>query len=949
MIAPDREEIRLLGRMLGDVIRETEGKKTFEAIETLRRVAVRLRREGRDEDGRMLGQQIKKLKGEQINLVARAFSYFLHLANIAEDFRQKQAQRTAALRDEIPAVGTLARSIEVLRKKGVSRNRIQNLLDQACIVPVLTAHPTEVQRKSTLDLHHKIAQALDQRDGRITDSEQEDIDLELIGLISTLWQTRMLRLTRLTVVDEIENALSYYRSTFLTAIPKLYSDLSRQLHAEITSAFSPAPQPLKPFLRMGSWIGGDRDGNPNVDAQTLEHALTRGANVIFEFYLNEVEALAAELSQSTLLTEVTPALLALAQSGPDRSSHREDEPYRRALIGIYARLAATAQARVDIDLARRGTAKLEPYKLPQNFFDDLQIVIDSLEKNLAAPVVRLRLQSLRQSILVFGFHLATLDLRQSSDVHERTLSELFRSAGTELEENAAEYSQLSEAAKVRLLRKELRQARPLASPWLQYSEETTRELGIMRATAKGRTHFGSAAIRQYIVSHTETLSDLLEALVLQKEAGLLGTAIVNPNESSTDNKVVTDDGLMIVPLFETIPDLENGARIMGEFLDLPEISERIHSMQGSVQEVMLGYSDSNKDGGYLTSNWSLYQAERALVDVFQSRGIRLRLFHGRGGSVGRGGGSTFDAILAQPPGTVAGQFRLTEQGEVIQSKYKDANVGRWHLENLVSACLQASLTQNESANTEDAYVARYGETMSFLSNTAQSTYRDLVYGTPDFAKYFFASTPIAEIAGLNIGSRPASRKGGQRIEDLRAIPWGFSWAQCRLMLPGWYGVGTALTKFVDEGCAQAPKSKKARVQLLQYMAQEWPFFRSLMSNMEMVLAKTDLKIAARYADLVPGKALRDKIFNRITQEHTLTISTLKMVNRRELLSDNPGLAMSLRERFAYVDPLNYLQIDLLKQHRTLLKREDSAGIEDRFVRAIYLTINGVAAGLRNSG
>ncbi len=954
IITTDREEIRLLGRMLGDVIRETEGKPTFDTIETLRRTAVRLRRQSRDQDGRILHERIKKLARDEANLVARAFSYFLHLSNIAEDFNQKERTRAMALRDNVSARGTLGHTVALLRNRGVTRARIQKLLDQACIMPVLTAHPTEVQRKSTLDLHHQISQALAVRYGRITEDEQRGTELELIGQITALWQTRMLRYTRLTVADEIENALSYYRSTFLKAIPKLYSDLSHHLHGEPRSAFQALPPPMKPFLRMGSWIGGDRDGNPNVDASTLNTALTRGASVAFEFYLTEVEALATELSLSTLLTSVTPDLQALAQASPDLSSHRNDEPYRRALIGMYARLAATARQHVGTDLARRGTADMTAYSDPAEFASDLDTLSASLEQHRAAPIARLRLQSLRQAVRVFGFHLASLDLRQSSDVHERTLTELFTIAGVQQNGKPVDYASLAEDAKVDLLRAELGQARPLTSPWLQYSEETQRELGIMHATARGRQHFGTSAVRQYIVSHTETLSDLLEALVLQKEAGL--TVVTKSPEHKRRNAsrptasiMARDDGLMVVPLFETIPDLENGPRIMSEFLDLPEVRARIIETQGGIQEVMLGYSDSNKDGGFLTSNWSLYQAERALVEVFRIRGIRLRLFHGRGGSVGRGGGSTFDAILAQANGSVGGQIRLTEQGEVIQSKYKDANVGRWHLENLVSATLEASLVDEHAARLEESNMTKYGEIMTFLSGIAQNTYRELVYHTPGFAQYFFSSTPISEIAGLNIGSRPAARKGGQRIEDLRAIPWGFSWAQCRLMLPGWYGVGTALLQYLDEGFQGTPTSRKARIQSLQDMAQDWPFFTTMLSNMEMVLAKTDLKIGARYAQLVPSRTLRDKVFDRITQEHIRTLATLKMVTRRELLSDNPVLSASLRERFAYIDPLNYLQIELLRRHRLESKRRTPAVHDDRVERAIHLTINGIAAGLRNSG
>ena len=460
--------------------------------------------------------------------------------------------------------------------------------------------------------------------------------------------------------------------------------------------------------------------------------------------------------------------------------------------------------------------------------------------------MRLRLAGLQQAVEVFGFHLATVDLRQSSDVHERALAELFTRAGTQYQGQPLDYLALDEDARVALLRAELAQARPLASPWIAYSEDTTRELAVLRAAAAGRARYGKQAVRQTIVSHTETLSDLLEVMVLQKEAGLIAPA---------GAPIQDDDGLMVVPLFETIPDLQRGAAIMAAWLDLPEIRERVKRAQHGAQEVMLGYSDSNKDGGFLTSNWSLYQAERALVDVFSARHVRLRLFHGRGGSVGRGGGSSFDAILAQPPGTVAGQLRLTEQGEVIQSKYKDAEIGRWHLELLVAATLESSLAPRaEAASAEDAHMARHGQAMSFMSETAQRTYRGLVYETPGFAEYFFASTPISEIAGLNIGSRPASRKKGQRIEDLRAIPWGFMGAMPadadRLVRHGLGHRGLSET-----GAPGAPPCA-ARLAQLREMAREWPAFRTLLSNMEMVLAKSDLAIAARYAQLVPAGAAR---------------------------------------------------------------------------------------------
>jgi len=939
---PLRHDIRLLGRLLGQVIQACEGERVFDTIETLRRTAVRFRREGNEADGKLLEQRVKRLRDSDPNSVARAFSYFLHLSNIAEDRDQNRAQRMRALADDTPARGSLREAFALLKEQGVGSARIRRMLAEARVVPVLTAHPTEVQRKSTLDVHREIAAVLLQREGPLTAEEIADLDLALLGRVATLWQTRMLRYTRLTVADEIENALSYYRSTFLNVIPRVYGELSRLLGRDPAKPFAAPPAPLEPFLRMGSWIGGDRDGNPNVDAGTLELALLRQATVLFEHYLQEVHALGAELSITTLLIDADPALQALAESGGDDSPHRRDEPYRRALVGIYARLAATAQQLTGRDLARRITHPAPAYGAPHELAQDLAVIAASLSAHHAAPIARLRLTGLQQAVEVFGFHLATVDLRQSSDVHERVLTELFKRAGAQHDGKPVDYARLDEDARVALLRAELALARPLVSPWLPYSEETTRELAVLRAAAAGRARYGKLAVQQTIVSHTETLSDLLEVLVLQKETGL----IVDPEPGAA---IASGDGLMVVPLFETIPDLQRGPDIMAAWLDLPEVRQRVKQAQDGTQEVMLGYSDSNKDGGFLTSNWSLYQAERALVDVFSARGVRLRLFHGRGGSVGRGGGSSFDAILAQPPGTVAGQLRLTEQGEVIQSKYKDAEVGRWHLELLVAATLESTLAPRAAATSaEDAHMAHYGPAMSFMSDTAQRSYRGLVYDTPGFAEYFFASTPVSEIAGLNIGSRPASRKQGQHIDDLRAIPWGFSWAQCRLMLTGWYGMGSAIEAYLESGAPGTPRSRRARLVQLREMAREWPAFRTLLSNMEMVLAKSDLAIAARYAQLVPNRALRNRIFGQISAEHARTVSMLRLLTQRELLADNPALLASLRERFAYIDPLNYLQIELIRRYRKA--QLDGRGEPDKRVRsAIHLTINGIAAGLRNSG
>ncbi len=923
-----RDDIRLLGRLLGEVIDAHEGRLVFDTVETIRRTAVQFRRDGQTADGETLEQLLKHLSQEKVNSVVRAFSYFLHLSNIAEDRDQQRQQRAHLLAGGKPQRGTLQDTLERLHARGHTPDAIRDFLATACLVPVLTAHPTEVQRKSTLDVHHEIARLLPRRDSALTPDENRELELTLLGRITILWQTRLLRDARLTVADEIENALSFYRSTFLTVIPDLYAHLGQLLAPPLPGPFAPPPPPLAPFLRMGSWIGGDRDGNPNVSAQTLEHAALHQAATIFGHYLDEVHALGAELSLNALLGQASPELLALADQSHDDSPHRHDEPYRRALIGIYGRLAATAHELTGLVLGRPKTSKQPSYDTPQAFAHDLQILADSLIAYGAAPVLRLRLAALQQAAAVFGFHLASVDLRQSSDVHERTLTELFARASV-----VPDYAALSETERVAVLRQELAHTRPLASPWLAYSEETTRELAIFQSAARLRARYGDDIVQQSIVSHTETLSDLLEVLVLQKETGLF---ILGPGPQATA-------GLAVVPLFETIADLENGPGIMAAWLDLPEIRALVRDGHAGIQEVMLGYSDSNKDGGILTSNWALYLCERALVDVFAERQVRLRLFHGRGGTVGRGGGSSFDAILSQPPGTVAGQIRLTEQGEVIQSKYKEARTGRWHMELLTSAMLEASLSEASTAD-EDEAMQSYGATMDELSASAFQSYRKLVYDTPGFADYFFATTPISEIAGLNIGSRPATRSGGARIEDLRAIPWGFSWGQCRLLLPGWYGVGTAIEQYLQAQPQQQPQ----RLAHLRAMARDWPFFRTLLSNLEMVLAKTDLAIASRYAQLMPERDLREHIFSAIREEWERTIAAVQQLSSQEqLLENDPTLARSIRDRTAYIDPLNHLQIELLRRHRAALHagREPDARVQN----GIHITINGVAAGLRNTG
>ncbi len=908
-----RDDVRLLGRLLGRVLRERSGEAGYALIESVRQTAVHFRRAEPGEADAVraeLAGMLDTLSRRESLDVVRAFSYFLHLLNIAEDRHQKRKRR-ARLREGLPPrEGSLARVLAQLEAAGVDTASLQTWIDGALVSPVLTAHPTEVKRKSTLDCEREIARLLERRDReQLLPLEQAELAQELYIGILTLWQTAMLRLTKLRVVDEIDNALSYYRDTFLEQVPRLYAEMERTLAAHTGTA-----RHLPVLLRMGSWIGGDRDGNPNVDADVLRTALERQARLAFAHYLGQVHLLGGELSLAGRLVSATPELIALADASGDDSPFRQDEPYRRALAGIYARLAASARALCSYAPPREPYAAREPYRSSVELRADLETIARSLANHGSAALAERRLLPLARAVEVFGFHLASLDLRQNSSVHEQVVAELLRLAGVH-----GDYAALAEAERVDLLTRELTGPRLLYSRHLQYSATATGELAILQAAAEIHARFGEAAIQNYIISNCASVSDLLEVGLLLKEVGLLAPG--KPARLA----------LNIVPLFETIADLGGCGDIMAAAFALDTYLLWVEA-RGRVQEIMLGYSDSNKDGGYLSANWALYQAEANLVRVFRERGIRLRLFHGRGGSVGRGGGPAYEAILAQPPGSVDGMLRVTEQGETIDSKYADAQLGRDNLETLVAATLEASLLH---VRGPDETRRRFEEIMNALSAAAYRAYRRLVYDTPGFVEYFRMTTPIAEIAQLNIGSRPSARKDAWRIEDLRAIPWVFSWAQCRLLLPGWYGFASAVGAWL----ADHPDG----MDTLRQMYQRWPFFHSVVSNMDMVLAKTDLSIAARYAELLEDAALREHVLGRIGSELNNSIRYLLQITEQPaLLADNPELAQSIRNRVPYLDPLNHLQIELLRRYR--------GGDTDPLTRrGIHLSINGLTAGLRNSG
>ena len=925
------EDIRLLGRILGDVIREQDGDQAYALIEQVRTLSVAFRRDADHDADHALKKLLSALSGDQTVSVIRAFTYFSHLANLAED-RHHIRRRAIHERAGDTHEGSIDVALSRLRRAGISHQTIADTLTTSYVSPVLTAHPTEVQRKSILDAERAIAQLLVARDAirmraqaapsrkdALTPREMAANDAQIRARILQLWQTRLLRFTKLTVADEVENALSYYDATFLREIPKLYANLEREL----------GDHQVHSFLRMGHWIGGDRDGNPNVSAQTLSYALQRQAEVALRHYLTEVHYLGGELSVSGMLVDCSPEMKTLAARSPDSNEHRQDEPYRLALTGMYARLAATLKDLTGGDAARHAVAPQNPYANAMEFHADLRTIEASLLMHHGQALAAQRLRPLMRAVDVFGFHLASVDLRQSSDKHEEVVAELMSVARF-----CGDYADCSEQHKRELLLHLLSDARPLRVRDHRYSPLAQSELAIFECVGSMLLRYGQPSIRHYIISHTESVSDLLEVLVLQKECGLLhGTLDAEARAA-----------LLVVPLFETIEDLRNAAPIMRDFYALPGIRALVQR-GGAEQEIMLGYSDSNKDGGIFTSNWELYLAEIALVDLFDeishtppgtpSSHIRLRMFHGRGGTVGRGGGPSYDAILAQPPGTVRGQIRLTEQGEVIGSKYANPEIGRRNLETLVAATLEATLLQTaKPASTVFLRAA------ASLSETSMAAYRDLVYHTPGFADYFFGATPLREIAELNIGSRPASRKPSQRIEDLRAIPWSFSWGQCRLTLPGWYGFGAAVQAFLQEG---TPTARKAQLATLQKMYRHWPFFRTLLSNMDMVMAKSDLALAARYGELVGDRRLRRKILAKIEVEWHRTTDALALITgSKQRLANNAALQRSIRHRFPYIDPLHHLQVELLRRYR-------AGKGDERMRRGIHISINGIAAGLRNTG
>jgi len=914
---PMREDIRLLGAILGDTVREQSGQQVFELVERARVESFRVRRS--EIDRTQLAEMFAGIDIHHAIPVIRAFSNFALLANVAEDIHRERRREIHLAAGEPPRDSTLAATYRKLDSAGLSAEQVSEALRGALVSPVITAHPTETRRRTIFDTQNRITGLMRLRmHGRTETEDGRAIEQELRRQILTLWQTALIRLSRLKVADEIESGLRYYPASFFDVVPKVNASVRDALRHR----WPGAKLLQRPIVRPGSWIGGDRDGNPNVTAEVVKLATGSAASTALAFYFDELWSLEQELSMSARLVRTDTELDALGSACTEEA--RADEPYRRALRVIRARLTATAAEVLDRMPEHVLDSGLAPYRSAAQMRADLDVIDASLRRHGSAVLAEDRLARLRDALDAFGFHLCGLDMRQNSETHEQVVGELLAWAGVH-----PDYASLTEEQRVAVLVAELSTRRPLIGDRAELSELAHKELGIVAAAAEAVRALGADAVPTYIISMCQSVSDMLEAALLLKEAGLLDLSQQGP--AGADTAVYAPVG--IVPLFETIDDLQRGAAILEAALDVPLYRAMVAS-RGDSQEIMLGYSDSNKDGGYLAANWALYRAELDLVEAARRTGIRLRLFHGRGGTIGRGGGPSYDAILAQPPGAVNGSLRLTEQGEVIAAKYAEPRTAHRNLESLIAATLESTLLDVEGLGegAEQAY-----RVLDELAGRAQRAYAELVHHTAGFVEYFEQSTPVSEIGSLNIGSRPTSRKATTKISDLRAIPWVLAWSQSRVMLPGWYGTGTALQDWIADG------DPEQRVEVLRDLNRRWPFFRTVLSNMAQVLAKSDMGLAARYAELVSDPELRSRVFGKIRAEHDLTIAMHKLVTGQDdLLADNPALARSVFNRFPYLEPLNHLQVELLRRYR--------GGDDDELLRrGILLTMSGLASALRNSG
>ena len=883
-----QEEVLILTELLEDITKNMLAPETFEKIIQLKELST-------SENYQGLNDLVTSLSNEEMIYISRYFSILPLLINISEDVDLAYEINHQNNVDQ-DYLGKLSTTIKMVAEK----ENAAEILEKLNVVPVLTAHPTQVQRKSMLDLTNHIHTLLRKyRDVKLGLINKEKWHTDLRRYIEIIMQTDMIREKKLKVTNEITNVMEYYQSSFLNAVPRLTAEYKKMAKEQGIDLQHPKP------ITMGMWIGGDRDGNPFVTAETLNKSALTQCEVIMNYYDEKIYNLYREFSLSTSIVNVSDKVREMALKSQDNSIYREKELYRRALFDIQAKMQATKTYLIeDKDVHPR-------YATADEFYQDLLAIRDSLLENKGEYLISGEFVELMQAVEIFGFYLASIDMRQDSSVHEACVAELLASAGIN-----DHYSDLSEDEKCALLLKELEEdPRILSATHAEKSELLEKELSIFKAARKLKDKLGENVIRQTIISHATSVSDMLELAIMLKEVGLVDAQKAR---------------VQIVPLFETIEDLDHSEETMRRYFSLPLAKKWIAS-KDNYQEIMLGYSDSNKDGGYLSSCWTLYKAQQQLTAIGDEFGVKVTFFHGRGGTVGRGGGPTYEAITSQPLKSIKDRIRLTEQGEVIGNKYGNKDAAYYNLEMLVSAAINRMITKKKSdTNTSN----RYEAIMDQVVDRSYDIYRDLVFGNEHFYDYFFESSPIKAISSFNIGSRPAARKTITEIGGLRAIPWVFSWSQSRVMFPGWYGVGSSFKEFID----QDPKN----IEFLRDMYQNWPFFQSLLSNVDMVLSKSNMNIAFEYAKLCEDEEVQ-AIYYTILDEWQLTKDVILAIEGYdELLAENSYLKDSLNYRMPYFNILNYIQLELIKRQR---RGELSADEE----KLIHTTINGIATGLRNSG
>jgi len=915
-----RRDVRYLGNILGEVLVHQGGQRLLEVVERIREMSKTLRASFDPKLHEEFKKLVESLDPEIRHQVIRAFAIYFQLVNIAEQVhrirRKRDYERSAGVAVQ---PGSIESAVKELKERGVPVEVVRELINGLSLELVMTAHPTEATRRAVLNIHQRISNDVLELDNpTLTHRERERLRDKLLNEVLTLWQTDELRSRKPTVLDEVQNGLFYFDQTLFDVLPDVYEELERCLDKYYPGERWHVPT----YLRFGSWIGGDRDGNPGCTAEVTWETFNRHRQLAVAKYRTELRKLMSLLSFSTTIVKVSDELIESIRSDcaaigdiANMDRWRNDrEPYRIKVGYMLQKL----------ENMKRDDLKGTParYNSADELKRDLQIIDRSLRYHFADYVADTHIRKLIRQVELFGFHLTTLDIRQHSKEHESALAEILRKMGI-----VEDYAALDEEEKIRLLDRLLNDPRPLTSPYIEYSDSTRECLDVFHTVYRAQKEFGTECARSYLISMTQGASDVLEVLLFAKEAGLF--------RREEDGSYVCT--LQPVPLFETIDDLHAAPGIMRRVFELPIYRASVRAM-GELQEIMLGYSDSNKDGGVVAANWELRVALNEITEVGRQFGVKLKFFHGRGGALGRGGMPLNYSILAQPPHTIGGGIKITEQGEVLSSRYAMQGIAYRSLEQATSALITAARLAKYPEESNDRH-PEYEAIVKELSERSLKKYQDLVFRDPDFLTFFKESTPLNEIGELNIGSRPAKRKNSERFEDLRAIPWVFAWTQSRFLLPAWYAAGTAMAEYVN--------GDEEKLEKLRRAYREFPFFRTLVDNLQMALAKADMHIAKEYAGMIKDPAVRDRIFGMIEQEYELTTEMiLRVTGQKDILDNVPVIQESIRLRNPYVDPLSYLQVQLLTELRALRARGED---DPNLLREVLLTINGIAAGLRNTG